>query len=517
MTVTADEINYLVHRYLEESGCPHTAFIFGSECRLGKANIQATQLPPQALLTILKKGMLYMQMEKGINEKAKTDDSPDSIVISITEAVRHEEAIIPAKTEEKERTRTIQNQKKQQENSRGIQQNVIKVPQIQMQEPAKPAIAPVKEASEAQPSSQYEVDFSAKLPPIPMPYEIPQSKSLILSHHTGDIYCGAWSYNGELFADGSSDATAVIWDIQNNQSPNYYVLDHAQTERKNKDIATLAWNPDGTLLATGCYDGTARLWTNRGELRFVLAHHIGPVFTVQFSMDGTYLLTGSSDSTIILWNAHTGTLRQVFQSHKNHVLDVDWRDNTIFASCSGDKSVIVWKVGLAQPFIIYEGHKGEVNKIAWDPTKTILASCSDDKTIRIWKPFEKSPHILLQGHTHHVYTIKWCPGNPNILASGAFDFTVRIWDVSRQQCLHCIQKHTQPIYTICFSPRGHYFVSGGIDTKLYIWRTVDAALVGIYDANSGMFEAHWDPTGKYIAMCLANAKVAIINTSDLLL
>ena len=47
MTVTADEINYLVHRYLEESGCPHTAFIFKSESVLGQANIQATQLPPQ--------------------------------------------------------------------------------------------------------------------------------------------------------------------------------------------------------------------------------------------------------------------------------------------------------------------------------------------------------------------------------------------------------------------------------------------------------------------------------------
>jgi transducin (beta)-like 1 len=51
-------------------------------------------ISPQALVTILKKGMLYMQMEKGINEKAKTDDSPQSIILSLIETVRREEPIV---------------------------------------------------------------------------------------------------------------------------------------------------------------------------------------------------------------------------------------------------------------------------------------------------------------------------------------------------------------------------------------------------------------------------------------
>lgn len=481
MTVTADEINYLIHRYLEESDCPHTAFIFGSECRLDQANIQATQLPPQALLTILKKGMLYMQMEKGINEKAKTDDSPDSIIISITEAVRREEPIVPAKPQN-----IAQNQRKRNE--------PIQESKDQIQKHQEAVVQPI---------------------PVPRPIEIPQSSALILRNHTDDVYCGAWSCDGKLFAAGSSDATTVIWEIQDFQCKQYHVLNHAQNERQNKDIATLAWNPTGTLLATGCYDGTARLWTSRGDLKFVLGQHVGPVFAVQFSPDGTYLLTGSSDSKIILWNANTGEMKQIFSHHTSHVLDVDWRDDRFFASCSGDFKVIIWMVGESTPYIVYDGHKGEVNKIAWDPTKQMLASCSDDKTIRVLRPFDRTQPIVLQGHTHHVYTIKWCPGNPKILASGAFDYSVRLWDVSTQQCLYCIQKHTQPIYTICFSPKGNYFVSGGIDTKLYIWRTCDAALIATYDATSGMFEAHWDPTGKYVAMCLANANVSIISTSDI--
>lgn len=464
MSVTADEINYLVHRYLEESGCPHSAFIFGSECRLDQANIQATQLPPQALITILKKGMLYMQMEKGISEKAKTDSSLESIVLSITEAVRREEPIVPTKPTQKP-----------------------KPPEMQ-----KP---PLK---------------------IPDPVVFKPNDALILEGHIGDVYCGAWSHDGKLLATGSSDATTIIWEIRDHNYYQHTVLDHAtQQERTSKDIATLAWNPDSTLLATGCYDGTARLWTNKGELRFVLGHHVGPVFTVQFSPDGTSLLTGSSDKKIILWNANTGEMKQVFSHHKSHVLDVDWRDDKIFASCAGDSTVAVWKVGQQTPLYILEGHKSEVNKIAWDPTRKYLASCSDDKTIRVWRPFDRANPIVLQGHEHHVYTIKWCPGDPKILASGAFDFSIRLWDITTQQCIRSITKHTQPIYTICFSPNGDYFVSGGIDNMLYIWRTADQALMASYEAKSGMFEAHWDPTGKYIAMCLANATVAVLVTSNI--
>ena len=105
--------------------------------------------------------------------------------------------------------------------------------------------------------------------------------------------------------------------------------------------------------------------------------------------------------------------------------------------------------------------------------------------------------------------------NTRILSSGAFDFHVCIWDVSTQHCLKCINLHTQPIYTICFSPNGEYFVTGGIDKKLYVWRTCDSSLIADYDANCGMFEAHWDPTGNSIAMCLANSNVAVIFSKDI--
>jgi transducin (beta)-like 1 len=252
-------------------------------------------------------------------------------------------------------------------------------------------------------------------------------------------------------------------------------------------------------------------------LKFVLVCHSEPVFTVQFSPDGNILLTGSADQRVIAWNVATGERRQTFQYHQSRVLDVDWYDNVTFASCSGDMRIAVCSVGKSTAAQILEGHRGEVNKIAWDPGRKLLASCSDDKTVRVWRPFERSLAIVLQGHGHHVYTIKWHPGdNPKkLLASGAFDYTVRLWDVTNQTCVCILQRHSQPIYTIGFSPGGNFFVSGGIDNVMNVWRTQDASLVASYDAGSGIFEATWDNTGQNIALCLSDSTVAIISTKKI--
>ena len=480
MTVTADEINFLVRRYLQEAGFPHTAYVFANECLLDRANIQVT-LPPQALVTILKKGMLYTQMEKGINEKAKTDDSPESIILSMIDTVRREEPIVPAKA----------------------RQTVKPIVATSVSKDMKPHVQRAPPA--------------VNLPPI---VPVTCTKSSFLSGHYADVYCGAWSRDGHYLATGSADATAIIWELRNRELVQHYILDHAtRHERQGKDITALTWNPSGTILATGCYDGSARLWTNRGDLKSALLGHQDAVFTAAFSPNGSLLLTGGSDACVIVWT-DKGVRQQTFRNHTLRVLDVDWLDDQIFASSSGDAKIAICQVGRSSPLQMLEGHTAEVNKIEWEKGSRMLASCSDDKTVRVWRPFERAPPIILQGHQHHVYTIKWAPGNRKILASGAFDYTVRVWDVNTASCMRVIDQHTQPIYTVCFSPKGEFFVSGGIDNFMNMWRTQDGALVASYYAGAGIFEAHWDPTGEIIALCLAEvrpgcAQVVLIETSQI--
>ena len=50
MSVGSDEINFLIYRYLQESGYMHSAYVFGDESNVTQANINGSTVPPAALI-----------------------------------------------------------------------------------------------------------------------------------------------------------------------------------------------------------------------------------------------------------------------------------------------------------------------------------------------------------------------------------------------------------------------------------------------------------------------------------
>ncbi len=70
------------------------------------------------------------------------------------------------------------------------------------------------------------------------------------------------------------------------------------------------------------------------QLLQTLSRHKGPIFSLKWNKKGDALLSGSVDKTAVVWDARTGDVRQQFDFHKAPTLDVDWRNNSSFASCS---------------------------------------------------------------------------------------------------------------------------------------------------------------------------------------
>ena len=68
MSLTSDEVNILVYRYLLESGFAHTAFAFVNESQITKSPTAKVTLPPGALLAFLQKGLQYTEIEAHLNE-----------------------------------------------------------------------------------------------------------------------------------------------------------------------------------------------------------------------------------------------------------------------------------------------------------------------------------------------------------------------------------------------------------------------------------------------------------------
>ena len=68
MSVTSDEVNFLVYRYLLESGFQHSAFTFALESHIHQTSINGTVVPPGALISVLQKGLQYVEAEVSITE-----------------------------------------------------------------------------------------------------------------------------------------------------------------------------------------------------------------------------------------------------------------------------------------------------------------------------------------------------------------------------------------------------------------------------------------------------------------
>lgn len=85
MSITSDEINFLIYRYLQESGTSnfeiieqllrkfdigfsHTAFSFAYESQVAKSTVATADIPPGSLISYIQKGLLYVGIEAHVNE-----------------------------------------------------------------------------------------------------------------------------------------------------------------------------------------------------------------------------------------------------------------------------------------------------------------------------------------------------------------------------------------------------------------------------------------------------------------
>uniref|UniRef100_A0A8C6NX13 TBL1X/Y related 1 n=1 Tax=Nothobranchius furzeri TaxID=105023 RepID=A0A8C6NX13_NOTFU len=455
MSISSDEVNFLVYRYLQESGFSHSAFTFGIESHISQSNINGALVPPAALISIIQKGLQYVEAEVSINEDGTLFDGRPIESLSLIDAVM-------------------------------------------------PDVVQTRQQAYRDKMAQQQAAASAPA-------------SAAGGSITGNAKNGENTANGEengahalwnpiclsqLSVENSEDVWIVVVLVSG------FLL-----------FGLSGYLSEGTLLATGSYDGFARIWTKDGNLASTLGQHKGPIFALKWNKKGNFILSAGVDKTTIIWDAHTGEAKQQFPFHSAPALDVDWQSNNTFASCSTDMCIHVCKLGQDRPIKTFQGHTNEVNAIKWDPTGNLLASCSDDMTLKIWSMKQDSCVHDLQAHSKEIYTIKWSPTGPGtnnpsanlMLASASFDSTVRLWDVDRGICIHTLTKHQEPVYSVAFSPDGRHLASGSFDKCVHIWNTQTGALVHSYRGTGGIFEVCWNAAGDKVGASASDGSVCVLD------
>ena len=74
MSLTSDEVNFMVYKYLLESGFSHSAFTFANESFVNRTRIapgnEDQDIPAGALVAFVQKGLQYLELEANLNESS---------------------------------------------------------------------------------------------------------------------------------------------------------------------------------------------------------------------------------------------------------------------------------------------------------------------------------------------------------------------------------------------------------------------------------------------------------------
>lgn len=121
--------------------------------------------------------------------------------------------------------------------------------------------------------------------------------------HSGDVVSmDVPSTDSDIFATGSCDTSARVWDIRTGRNERLY-------QGHESDVNALSFFPDGNAFATGSDDFTARLFDMRADNEIACYTHPNMengVTSVSFSSSGMFLFVAYDNGDFCQWDTMRG-------------------------------------------------------------------------------------------------------------------------------------------------------------------------------------------------------------------
>ena len=381
-----------------------------------------------------------------------------------------------------------------------------------------------------------------------------RTKTGSLPGHTDTVNTLAWSGNGKLLVTGSTDRTAIVYDLTTNKVR--HTLKHpgavfaVAMTRDGKTIATggfdkvvrlwdadtglekgqrightasvrcLAFSPDGKSLASGGSDYAVRLWSleDDKELR-VLRDHTKTVRSVAFLPDGS-LVSGGDDRVVRIWSMPDAEARHTFGPFNETVMSVAVSPRGSFVAAglaSGPVHICDPREGL--PRAMLAGSTDGITAVAISPDGRQVAAGGYDRTVRIWSAGTSpgSPALVLSGHDGAVRATAVAPDG-SLIATGGKDGTIRLWDSGTGLEKYKWEAHRGGVEDLSFSRDGKFLASGGSDQAAKIWQTDTRVLVRAYPQPGLVHRVALSDNGSMLAVAIPEPHVRLYraNRDDLI-
>ncbi|KAG5362162.1 F-box-like/WD repeat-containing protein TBL1X [Yarrowia sp. C11] len=478
MSITSDELNYLVWRYLQEAGFEHTTYAFQREAGVHHLDKHfSSRIPLGALVNVAQKGIQFMEVEASVKEDGTIVDSEDKpFSLFGNDYVR---SGTPEITEEELKTDTLA--------LKGAATALLTEAVDTNRAVAPPALVPVAKTpmtdsatntQDTQNAASQKDMTRAEVPIISLTPSVdvgsvsqcqwsPVDKSVLLTGAAGPVASllvlskgdetteepsGALlpTHGDEMDVDtedthtnnDSSHDGAVSTKMKVASSTN---LAHSPIPQGDKDITAVSWNRIGTLCVTAAFDGQLRLWTAQGKLRHILSLHRAPILSVRWNKTGSLVLSIDCTNTLVVWDTTSGEVR--------HHLSLTVAPPPASAAVSAVSAV----VGDIQAAL---GGKDENHESAESITTGFDADWIDGLTfvmtgemhsIVVCRVGEKLPLLVFKGHSAGINDIQFDHVGL-LLASASDDHSVRLWQGRSVASTATLLGHTAPVMVVRWLP-----------------------------------------------------------------
>lgn len=410
MSLSSTELNYLVYRYLQESGYDLAAYALEKQTKCldyehDKPLEILSKIDPGYLVNLVQKGILYSLTE------AEVKDDKSELLTFFGSLLNEEKT-------------------KQKYNSL-----LEKIDDVDLK-------------SDTHNDNNLETIQSKTF----------TTTSLTPAFEFTETSVCKWHPTADLLAYLLEDSSLLISALQNNAIVETASLRGPGLEKLN-EISAMAWSPVGNLIITANITGDICCWAPDGNLRnIVKVNPLAIILEIQWSPNGQYFLTGDSNGKIGLWNGTNLSFIQEYNASGNW--GFCWLDDHKFAiSITSNIKIVSLDAEGNNTIGQLKGHEGPCSTIKFNnQLKLLLTYSNTDNLIKLWllnSPNEESTfEDLLK--IQPLITLEWLSSsNTNDFISLSINGVLRIWDKTKNA----------PVFSAnIFKDTDYYKVDEGIDT-----------------------------------------------------